>query len=422
MPEPKVRFKKDDGSSYPEWGTSSFSKTFNALNNNTYSRDMLNYDGGDAKNIHYGDILVKFGDICDIQKNNIPYVNEGLAIQKYGYLKDGDIILADTAEDETVGKAIEIYNIKNDIVISGLHTMAWRPVESFASKYLGHYLNSPAFHNQLKPYMQGVKVTSIGRANIAKVGVSFPESLEEQQKIADFLSSVDDVISASEEEVENLEKQKKAVMKKIFSQEVRFKRADGTDFPEWEEVTVGDVTAFHKQGYYTNEEYVSDGYKIARVSDLYSPVVVYDDMPMVPMTDKDYQAFKIETGDFLIARSGSIGRYGIVYDIPEDSRVVFGSFVIKFQFDVEKITNEYFGQYYSSTFAEKSLKTITQTGANVNINAENIKSMKMLLPCLEEQRLIADFLSSFDEAITTAKKELELWKELKKALLQQMFV
>ena len=360
--------------------------------------------------------------------NDRGFIPQNEAHDVYGYMQNVDQSMYNIVPPNSfaynparinVG-SIGYYSGKTDVLVSSLYEV-FSTSDNIDDGFLAQWIQTRIFQDWIRKLQEGSVRLYFYYDKLCEVLLNYPQ-IEEQQKIADFLSSVDDVISTSKEEVANLEKQKKAVMKKIFSQEVRFKRGDGTDFPEWEEVTVGDVTAFHKQGYYTNEEYVSDGYKIARVSDLYSPVVVYDDMPMVPMTDKDYQAFKIETGDFLIARSGSIGRYGIVYDIPEDSRVVFGSFVIKFQFDVEKITNEYFGQYYSSTFAEKSLKTITQTGANVNINAENIKSMKMLLPCLEEQRLIADFLSSFDEAITTAKKELELWKELKKGLLQQMFV
>ena len=103
MTEPKIRFKRDDGSSFPAWKEITFDSLYEPLNNNTYSRDCLNYENGEAKNIHYGDILVKFGEICDVQKEELPFVNDGNLVQKYASLQDGDIILADTAEDETVG-------------------------------------------------------------------------------------------------------------------------------------------------------------------------------------------------------------------------------------------------------------------------------------------------------------------------------
>ena len=117
MAEPKLRFKRDDGSDYPEWGKKSFKDSFIALNNNSFSRDMLNFDNGIVKNIHYGDILIKFGDICNIGKDIIPFVNSEYNTEKYDLLKDGDIILADTAEDEAVGKTIEIFNVRNNKVI-----------------------------------------------------------------------------------------------------------------------------------------------------------------------------------------------------------------------------------------------------------------------------------------------------------------
>lgn len=210
-------------------------------------------------------------------------------------------------------------------------------------------------------------------------------------------------------------------MQKIFSQEVRFKADDGSDYPEWEEKSVKELTLFHKQGYYTKEEYVQNGIKLARVSDLFNPKVDFESMPMIDISEKDYEAFKVSVGDFLIARSGSIGRYGIVTEIPEDIKVVFGSFVIKFNFDENLLNTKYFGEFYSSDFALRQLKRIIQAGANVNINAENIKTIKVPLPCIEEQKKIADFLSDFDTAIDLVKQELEQWKELKKGLLQQLF-
>ena len=212
----EVRFKKVDGSDFPEWEEQTFENTFEPLNNNTFSRDMLNYDFGPALNIHYGDILVKYGNVCDIKTEEIPYVNDGIIISKYAYLRDGDIILADTAEDEAVGKTIEIFNVGNSVVVSGLHTMACRPKQTFSSKYLGYFMNSSVFHDQLKPYMQGIKVTSIGRKNIKDVIVMYPTALEEQHLIADFLSNFDEAIAAAKKELELWKELKKGLLQQMF--------------------------------------------------------------------------------------------------------------------------------------------------------------------------------------------------------------
>lgn len=212
----EVRFKKEDGSDFPDWEEITFDSLYEPLNNNTYSRDCLNYESGEAKNIHYGDILVKFGEICDVQKEELPFVNDGNSVQKYASLQDGDIILADTAEDETVGKAIELYNVNGDKVISGLHTMVCRPRLTFAPKYLGYYMNSSSYHSQLKPYMQGIKVTSIGRKNIAETMISYPADAREQQFIADFLTSYDEAITAAKQELVKWKELKKGLLQQMF--------------------------------------------------------------------------------------------------------------------------------------------------------------------------------------------------------------
>lgn len=211
----EVRFKREDGTEYPEWRNKSFANAFIPLNNNTFSRDMLS-ENGTVLNIHYGDILVKFGEVCDIQTMDIPKVNADIDTSKYDVLQDGDIILADTAEDETVGKAIEIYHTGTSKVVSGLHTMACRPNDKYAPKYMGYYINSPTYHNQLLPYMQGIKVTSIGRKNIADTVIYYPADPEEQQKIADFLSAYDEAISYAKQELDKWKELKKGLLQQMF--------------------------------------------------------------------------------------------------------------------------------------------------------------------------------------------------------------
>lgn len=240
MGEPKLRFKADDGSDFPKWEEKMFWDVFANLTNNTLSRECLNAESGQARNIHYGDVLVKYGAVVDVQRDGAPFVNPDVECKRWDCLKDGDVVIADTAEDETVGKAVEISNAGSDIVYSGLHTIACRPKEEFAPGYLGNYINSMSYHDQLRPYMQGIKVTSVSKTNIGLTHLLVP-TLPEQRKIADFLSAVDAVIAAQQAEVDAWEQRKKGVMQKLFSQEVRFKADDGSDFPDWEEKTLGEL-------------------------------------------------------------------------------------------------------------------------------------------------------------------------------------
>ena len=159
---PEIRFAgfTDD------WEQRKLGKSLDSMQNNTLSRAELSYKEGHIKNVHYGDILVKYGEVINIKTDQIPnIINESIADKyKNSFLQNGDVIFADTAEDETVGKCSEIAELTDEIVLSGLHTIPYRPKKKFATGYLGYYLNSNAYHQQLWPLMQGIKVTSISKS------------------------------------------------------------------------------------------------------------------------------------------------------------------------------------------------------------------------------------------------------------------
>ena len=167
------------------------------LQNNTLSRAELATDDGTALNVHYGDILVKFGEILDLETEELPYIKSAEISAKFNssYLKNGDVIVADTAEDETVGKCTEITNLSGSTVISGLHTIPLRPLQEFASGYLGYYLNSNSYHDTLIPLMQGTKVTSISKAALQGTCVCYPTEYKEQEQIGSFFRNLDHLIT-----------------------------------------------------------------------------------------------------------------------------------------------------------------------------------------------------------------------------------
>ncbi|MCR5452361.1 MAG: hypothetical protein K6F00_07040 [Lachnospiraceae bacterium] len=101
-------------------------------------------------------------------------------------LKNGDVIIADTAEDETVGKCCEIAGLNDEKAISGLHTMPVRPMIKFAPAFLGYYMNSESFRDQLIPLMQGTKVTSISKTAMQGPKLIYPEDKDEQKNIANY--------------------------------------------------------------------------------------------------------------------------------------------------------------------------------------------------------------------------------------------
>lgn len=192
------------------------------LSSNTLSRDCLNEQIGNIKNIHYGDILIKLPTIVDASFIHIPYVNDDVIV-KSDYLKNGDIIFADTAEDYTVGKAIEIINIQAIPVTSGLHTIPFRPKSGiFVNRFLGYYVNSTDYRRQLQPLIQGIKVYSISKTALCKTTLKIP-TLSEQTAIAEVLTAADREIELAKEKLERLRRQKRGLMQQLLTGKKRVK-------------------------------------------------------------------------------------------------------------------------------------------------------------------------------------------------------
>ncbi len=212
--EPEIRFKGFSGA----WEDKVFGGCFTNIPSNTLSRADMNYETGLAKNIHYGDVLIKFGEVLDVEKENLPFITDNkLAFKlKPGTLQDGDVIIADAAEDETVGKCTEVFNVKEQTVFAGLHTIAVRPVLLFATQYLGYYLNSSSYHTQLLPLMQGTKVLSISKTTIKTTRITFPSSSTEQTKIGNLFKQLDTLITQHQAQLKKLNNIKQACLEKMF--------------------------------------------------------------------------------------------------------------------------------------------------------------------------------------------------------------
>ena len=211
--EPKIRFA---GFTDP-WEQRKLGDCFDFLQNNTLSRADLNLESGSARNIHYGDILIKFGDCLGLGSDKLPFVDDESILSKYvnSTLCVGDVIFADTAEDESAGKCVELVKLPNEPVISGLHTIPARPKFPFGSGYLGHYLNAPAYHDQLLPLLQGIKVVSISKTALQETQICFPTALE-QSAIGASLNALDSLITLHQRKLGLLRNTKKSLLDRMF--------------------------------------------------------------------------------------------------------------------------------------------------------------------------------------------------------------
>lgn len=209
---PAIRFKGFTDT----WEQRKLGEVLISLQNNTLSRADLSSEEGIAKNIHYGDILVKFGEVIDVKTESLPMISDETVIAKYksSFLQNGDVIVADTAEDETVGKCTEIAGLSDEIVISGLHTIPYRPLQKYAPGYLGYYMNSASFHNQLLPLMQGIKVTSISKTALQNTDILYPKSATEQAAIGTYFRNLDNFITLHQCEFQMVSKRRKARLRR----------------------------------------------------------------------------------------------------------------------------------------------------------------------------------------------------------------
>ncbi len=195
-----------------------FADAFRLLQNNTFSRDDLSIDAGDVLNIHYGDVLIKYGTAVNIGEVAIPCIKPDRNIEKFAavsYLCNGDIVFADTAEDYTVGKATEIVGVTDQKILSGLHTIPCRPYDRFAPMYLGYFFTSHNFRSQIYRMIQGVKVSSISKSEIAKTTILVP-SYDMQEKVALLLSKVDHLIEREEKIIESLKILRRGLLQQLF--------------------------------------------------------------------------------------------------------------------------------------------------------------------------------------------------------------
>lgn len=199
-----------------KWEKKRLSEVGVFLSSNTLSRDKLNKTQGFIQNIHYGDILIHYPTIVSPEQCQIPYINEDVIVTS-DLLQDGDIVFADTAEDNTVGKAIEIVNVSIRQIVAGLHTIPFRPNKGlFAKQFLGYYVNSVSYQKQLEGLIQGIKVCSISKSSIKNTYLQIP-SLGEQTAIAKVLIAADKEIKVERQKLSILHTQKRGLMQQLLT-------------------------------------------------------------------------------------------------------------------------------------------------------------------------------------------------------------
>ena len=418
MNKPDIRFNGFD----EEWEEKNYKEVFDtSVSNNTFSRAELTSEKTSTKNVHYGDILIKYNSILSVKKDDFPFIPDNVKVDSKNFLKNGDIVFADTAEDETCGKAVEITDLENENVLAGLHTFVARPKFQFQEKYLGYFINSPAYHNQLIPYMQGTKVTSISKTNVQKTSVKYPNAAE-QTKIGNLFSQIDSLISSTQKELDKLVSLKKCMLQKMFPKkgclvpEIRFEGFSG----EWVETKFYNIGTV-KSGYaFQSENFLNQGIPVIRITNIQDGEVSFDEIVYYSEFDID-KDFIAERGDILLAMSGATtGKTG-VYKREQSSYI--NQRVGKFIFNDETTFKPFYKSLFDTEFFMEQVIGSVATGAQPNIGTKNVENMIFTIPIdKNEQQKIGSYFQNLDNLISKQSQELEKLQNVKKTLLSKMFV
>ena len=263
-------------------------------------------------------------------------------------------------------------------------------------------------------YLQGTSIKGITKDEVLKIKVYAP-FIHEQKKIGEFFSLLDQRIEKQEEKIELMKERKKGWMQKVFHQEIRFKDENGNDYPDWEEKKLGEVADI-KGGYaFKSQEFSYEGVPVITISNINK--FIYDNQSFNHSVLSNNQILKGKSGDILVALSGATtGKSGQIKE---------GNYYINQR--IARIRhhhnlNSYLFNWINSNDFNKQLNKLLVAGAQPNLSIIDLKQLLIPLPSIPEQEKIANFLSAQDKLIEKEEEKLNLLKEQKKGLLQQMFV
>ena len=431
---PKLRFP--EFARGDEWKIEAFGSVYGFESTNSFSRDNLNYDAGEVKNIHYGDIHTKFSTLFDINKEMVPFINRSIPIDKIkpeSYCMIGDMIFADASEDlKDIGKSIEIINLNNERLLSGLHTLLARQKSSkLVVGFGGHLFTTNSIRKQIQREAQGAKVLGISATRLSNIFICFPENKLEQRKIASCLSSLDDLISAHTQKMEALKAHKKGLMQQLFPAEgervPKLRFTNFKDSGEWESHPLSDFISSLDAGVSVNSgdrPAADEELGILKTScvtnGVFEPMenkVVAEELEIGRLKES------VSRNTIIISRMNTPALVGANAYIDIDISNIFLPDRLWAAKPKLNANMRFIAHILSSVKGRKALAELaTGTSDSMkNISKPDVLDMKILAPGAQEQREIADCLSSLDVLITEQIKKIQQLRDHKKGLMQGLF-
>lgn len=407
MAVPKLRFKADDGSQFPDWEEKKLSDIF------VERREMQCIDD-EYKLLSF---TIEQGVINpeDKKTNKRDFLMKDKASKKFLRTEYNDIIYNPAnlkygaINRNKLGKGL----------LSPIYAIFYTEQNAV---FMESVVRNPDFIKRSLKYLEGtvIKLMTLKPRDFLRIKSYIP-SIPEQQKIAEFLSTIDTVIEKQKETVSAWEERKKGVMQKLFSQEVRFKADDGSEFPDWEEKKLGDCCSLITKGT-TPKEYPENGdVNFVRIDCIENGSINISKCLKIneQIHNGELARSVLKENDLLCSIAGALGVVTVVTKdiLPANTNQALAILRL---YESENV--QYISKTLSSYIMEKYIRECKTVGAQPNLSLGQMRDLIIPYPCSDEQQKIADCLSSLDEVIEKQKATLAAWEELKKGLLQQMVV
>ncbi len=416
----KQGYKQTEIGVLPEsWDTITFEDCFSILPNNTLSRAVLNYNGGEVRNIHYGDILVKHPAVLDCSVEGLPYINKENAVKaSKGFLRDGDLIMADTAEDVIVGKSTEVIHIGGKVV-SGLHTIPCRPkdAEMFVPKWLGYFINHCTYHDQLIPYITGIKVSSVSKSAISGTVIAVPPR-SEQKAIVEALSDIDTLIANLEKLIAKKKAIKQGAMQELLTGKRRLPGFDG----EWITISLKNASCDVLNGdrsdrYPSGDDFKDFGVPFINAGHLKNNKVAFENMDYIAPEHFDLlSGVKLQQGDLLFCLRGSLGKFAIVdFDTGAPASSLCA---IRCR---GNLLSSYLFHLLASDIFKRLISNANTGSSQPNLSAEGVEKFEVTIPeNKDEQLAIANVLSDLSAEIESLEEKLIKYLRMKQGMMSEL--
>ena len=395
MNVPKLRFKEFTD----EWIKIDLSTCFEYFSTNSLSREQLS-DHGIIKNIHYGDIHKKYGNVVDVENDVATYIKDTDQINKYEFCCENDIIFADASEDyDGIGKAIELINV-NEKFVSGLHTIHARDKKQFFSPlFKGYYFNTPIIHNQIRILANGFKVFGISKDNINNLKVMLP-SKQEQDKIAKLLSLLDKKIELQTKKIEALKLFKSCTKSKIFKDGNHACKL-GAILNKWNKKNKDGAINYvesisNKAGFIPQSEQFED--RNVASKNLRNYYVIKKGV-------FGYNPSRLNVGSLALKENDSISVVSPLYECFTTTQ-----------------NNTYLFEWFNSDYFKKETSSRFEGGVRNTLNFNNLCDIPINLPDIETQNKYAKYFNKLNFKISLEEQKLSKLLKYKKALLQDMFI